>query len=196
MFKKSYLFLLFASTLVFMGGCAQKPEANIRLEPFTPNPAVIQKSGTVVIKKIVDKRENKRVVGKIEKDGKPVTIIYSDQDMQEWFEDALKRSLEVEGCRVVTEINEDNRVANIKVEIDSIKAVFDKSTLTGENLSAEARATLYIKQGKSKITKKVSFSQSRWAPPFSGESEIKEFLQETLAGLVEELRENIDCYRF
>ena len=196
MFKKRLFLTLAAVSALFFAGCAQKPQANIRFDPFNPTPAILQKSGTVVLKEVVDKREKKKVVGEIVKGGKPITVVYSDQPLDNWLADALKRSLENEGCRVDTKIIDDERVAHIRVEIDSIQAILDKSKLTGENLTAEAKATLYISQGNSNVTKKIAFSQSKWVPPFAGEDEIREYLQETLSNLVEEIRDNIDCYRF
>lgn len=179
-----------------LGGCAQKQQAEIRIDPFVPNPAVLQKSGVIVLSDVTDARVDKSVVGKIVKGGKTVTTIYSDQALDNWLADALTKALEVEGCRVVTGIKNDKKIANVKVQIDYLGATFDKSSLTGENLTAKAAATLTIKQGRSKITKRVSIVQSKWAPPFAGEDEIKEYLQETLAALVDEIRENIDIYRF
>ncbi|BBG65809.1 hypothetical protein NNO_1106 [Hydrogenimonas sp.] len=187
---------IFSVSLLFFAGCAQKPEAVIRIDPFVPNPAVLQKSGMIILDGVVDARRDKRVVGRIVKGGKTVTTVYSDQALDEWFADALKKALEVEGCRVVTGVNDNKRVANIKVEINSLEATLDRSRLTGENLTAEASATLTIEQGNKKITKRVSLIQSKWVPPFAGEDEIKEYLQETLAGLIDEIRENIDIYRF
>lgn len=191
-----FMAAIFSVSLLFFAGCAQKPEAVIRIDPFVPNPAVLQKSGMIILDGVVDARRDKRVVGRIVKGGKTVTTVYSDQALDEWFADALKKALEVEGCRVVTGVNDNKRVANIKVEINSLEATLDRSRLTGENLTAEASATLTIEQGNKKITKRVSLIQSKWVPPFAGEDEIKEYLQETLAGLIDEIRENIDIYRF
>ncbi len=194
--KISILLVAFFISIFGLGGCAQKQQADIRIDPFVPNPAVLQKSGMIILSGVLDARENKRVVGRIVKGGKTVTTIYSDQALDEWLADALTKALEVEGCKVVTEVNDNKKAANVKVRIDYLGATFDKSRLTGENLTAQASATLTIRQGKSKITKRVSIIQSKWAPPFAGEDEIKEYLQETLAALVDEIRENIDIYRF
>ncbi len=179
-----------------LGGCAQKEQAKIGIDPFVPNPAVLQKSGVIVLSGVVDAREDKRVVGRIVKGRKTVTTIYNDQALDKWLADALTKALEVEGCKVVKEVTDNKKAANVKVRIDYLGATFDRSRLTGENLTAKAAATLTIQQGKSKITKRVSIIQSKWAPPFTGEDEIKEYLQETLATLVDEIRENIDIYRF
>ncbi len=197
MFKKTLLAAVCGLLLFGLGGCAQKPQALIRLDSYVPNAAILQKSGIVVIESVTDARKDKRRVGSITKGSKTVTVVYNDQPLDEWLADALKKSLEAEGCKVVSDMKgADKRVARIKVEIDSLKATLDKSVLTGENLTAEARATLFIEQGGSKITKHLSLIQSKWAPPFAGEDEIREYLQDTLAGLVEEIRENIDMYRF
>ncbi|WP_457592581.1 YajG family lipoprotein [Hydrogenimonas sp.] len=196
MLKLSLSSALFLLLLVGLGGCAQKPRALIQIDPFVPNPAVLQKSGLIVLEGIVDARKTKRVVGRIVKGGKTVTTLYTDQALDEWFADALKKALEVEGCRVVSEMSDNKTAAQVKVEIDYLNATLDKSRFTGENLTAKAGATLYIRQGNSKITKHVSLVQSKWVPPFAGEEEVREYLQETLAGLVDEIRNNIDIYRF
>ncbi len=192
--------LLFAGTILLMfglGGCALKPQTSISLEPYTPSGALLQKSGRVVLDGVVDARKNERVVGSIIKGNKTETVIYNDQPLDKWLADALKKSLEAEGCEVVSDFaGKDKRVAKIRVEIDYLNATLDKSKLTGENLTAEARATLFIEQGNSKVTKRVSMLQSKWVPPFAGEEAVREYLQETLAALVDEIRENIDMYRF
>ncbi len=192
---------LLVTTLLLLGlagltGCAQKPQATIRLEPYSPDAAVLQKSGTIRLAGVIDARREKRVVGRIVRNGRTITTLYNDQPLAKWFADALTRALEVEGCRVVTEKSDNPKVATVRVEIDSIQATLDRGRLTSENLTAEARVTLHIRQGSAKVTKRVSLSQSRWVPPLAGEDTLRDYLQETLDGLVEEVRENIDIYRF
>ncbi|WP_456403498.1 YajG family lipoprotein [Hydrogenimonas sp.] len=198
MAKKRTLLMttLLLLALAGLSGCATKPQATIRIDPYRPDAAVLQKSGTIHLAGVVDARKEKRTVGRIVKGGKTLTVLYNDQPLAKWFADALTRALEVEGCRVVTKKSDNPKVATVRVEIDSIEATLDRGRLTSENLTAEAKVTLHIRQGNAEITKHVALVQSKWVPPLAGEDTVREYLQETLDGLVEEVRENIDIYRF
>ncbi len=191
-----FLSILIPTILLIFSGCAQKPEANINIDPYIPTHAVLQKGGTIILADVIDARKDKRSVGSIVKGGKTVTVIYSDQALDEWFKNALTEALEAEGCKVVYGVGDDKKATNVKIEIDSLQIRLDRSRLTGKNLTAEAEVTLYIQRENAKITKHVGLIQSKWVPPFAGERVIKEYLHETLSDLIDEVRENIDIYRF
>lgn len=196
--KKRYstLLVLILSAMFGLTGCAQKPKVSISFDPFKPNPAILQKSGTIYLAGVTDARKNKKMVGKIIQSGKPVTRILTDDSIDRWFADALVKALDVEGCKVVRKPVNNSKVAQVKIRIDQLEALLDRSELTKENLTATAKVTLFIKQGNVKITKHVGLTQKKWVPPFSGEGTVKSYLQETLEQLVESVREHIDEYRF
>ena len=123
-------------------------------------------------------------------------MILIDDTIDRWFADALVKALDVEGCKVVRKPVDNSKVAQVKIRIDKLEALLDRSELTKENLAATAQVTLFIKQGNVKISKRIGLTQKKWVPPFSGEDTVKSYLQETLEQLVESVREHIDEYRF
>ncbi|WP_201353217.1 YajG family lipoprotein [Hydrogenimonas urashimensis] len=184
------------SILVGLGGCSQKPQAIISLAPFTPDPAVYQKNGTIYLAGVKDVRKQKGVVGRIVKDGKIVTTVTISHPVDSWFKESIIKALDTEGCKVVTHNVKNANVAKISIFIDRLNARLNHDELTKENLEATARVTLLIEQGKKKITKHVGLTQKKWVPPFANEKSVREFLQETLESLVESVRAQIDAYRF
>ncbi len=187
--------MTFAIILGF-GGCAQKPQASINLEPFQPNPAVYQKSGTIYVDAVKDVRKYKRLVGKIVEDGKTVTVITTSQPIESWFKEAIVKALDVEGCKVTTKPTTNPNVAKISILINKLEATLNRDELTKENLEATVRVTLVVRQGNKKIIKHVGLTQKKWVPPFTDEKAIQDYLQETLESVVENVRDHIDSYRF
>jgi len=190
------LWMVIITILIGFAGCAQKPQASIALEPFEPNPAVYQKSGTIYLAAVKDIRKNRGVVGKIIKAGKIVTTVTISQPVDRWFQESIIKALKVEGCNVTTKKSANPKIAKITILIDRLGATLNRDELTKENLEATARVTLLIEQGNKKITKHVGLTQKKWVPPFTSEKSIQEYLQETLESLVESVREHIDAYRF
>ena len=197
--RTSYRFLFGSavSAMLFLGGCATKPVATISLDPYTPTPAAFQKSGTIYISGIVDKRKNKSVVGEVLKDGKVVTVVKTDVDLAKWFKQAIDAALKEEGCSITPKSTHHPKIARVYIRIDQAEAKLDRDKLTGENLEAKVYVTLFMRQGKSeRIIKKIGLTQRKWVPPLSTESTIKEYLQQTLDEVVDMVIENIDSYRF
>jgi|GEM_PF-1301925 len=194
---KKRLFFCTAAALLLFAGCAAKPEVTVDLAPYTPPKAAFQKCGTIYISGIVDKRSDKKVVGEILKNGQPVTIVKTDQDMAAWFRDAVDAALKGEGCAITPRSTHHPKIARVYIRIDKIEAKLDRDKLTGENLEAQVYVTLFMRQGKSeRIIKRIGLTQRKWVPPLSTESSIKEYLQETLDEVVDMVVEHIDSYRF
>jgi hypothetical protein len=73
----------------------------------------------------------------------------------------------------------------------------DRKKLTGENLEATVKVTLFMRQGRSeRIIKKIGLTQRKWVPPLSGADTVRDYLQATLDEVVEMVVEHIDTYRF
>ncbi len=191
------LFAAGAVALTLFSGCATKPVATVGIDPYVPKPAPFQKCGTIYVSGIVDKRPNKEVVGEIVKEGKPVTVVKTAQNMEAWFRDAIDAALKTEGCTITPKSTHHPKIARVYLRIDTIEAKLDRDKLTGENLEARVYVTLFMRQGKSeRIIKKIGLTQRKWVPPLSGESAIKEYLQETLDEVVDMVVRHIDTYRF
>ncbi len=196
--KRSILFAIFSSLLfaAMLGGCAQKPQVSVPLAPYNPNAAVLQKSGVIYLADVRDARKEHTVIGRIVKEGKPVTTILTDDSIARWFTEAITKALGVEGCRVVRKPVRDPNLTTVKIRIDRLESTLDRSKLTGENLTASVKVTLIVRRGKSKIVEHVGLTQKKWVPPFSGEETVRDYLQETLNEVVEKVKEHIDQYRF
>ncbi|WP_456449770.1 YajG family lipoprotein [Hydrogenimonas sp.] len=178
-------------------GCATKPVVNIDIDPYEPGPVAFRKCGTIFVSGIVDKRPERERIGEILKDGKAVTIVKTSRKMEKWFEEALEKALDAEGCKITPTSTDHPKIARVYVRIDRIDAKLDRDRLTGENLETQVYVTLFMRQGKSKrIVKKIGLTQRKWIPPLSSESAIKKALQETLDEVVGMIVEHIDTYRF
>ncbi|WP_353662599.1 YajG family lipoprotein [Hydrogenimonas sp. SS33] len=192
-----FRFFIIPVSILLLAGCATKPVATVVLDPYVPSPAAFQKCGTIYISGISDKRKQPDVIGEIVKEGKPVTVVKSAQDMKAWFKDALRAALKEEGCKITPKSTHASNIARVYVRIDKVSAKLDRDKLTGENLEAGVYVTLFMRQGKSeRIIKKIGLTQRKWVPPLSGETAVKEYLQETLDQVVNMVVEEIDNYRF
>ncbi|WP_457597489.1 YajG family lipoprotein [Hydrogenimonas sp.] len=195
MYRTFLLSLLIIAAM--LGGCASKPVATVSFEPYVPPVPAFQKSGTIYISGLVDKRKNPRVVGEIVDGGKVVTRIETNQKLDAWFREAIMKGLGAEGCNVTPKSTHHPKIARVYIRIDEVKAVLDRSKLTGENLTATVRVTLFMRQGKSeRIIKKIGLTQKKWVPPLSGPSTVEAYLQETMREVVRMVLEHIDSYRF
>lgn len=184
-------------TAMLMGGCAPKEEMVVDFTPYKPPAAVLQKSGVVYISGVVDKRPDKKIVGRIVKEGKTVSKIITRDDLARWFKEALVSALKAEGCRVTPKSTHADKIARIYIRIDKAEATLDLDKLTGENLIAQVYVTLFMRQGGSeRIIKKIGLTQKKWVPPLVGEKEIRSYLQETMEEVVNMVLDHIDTYRF
>lgn len=183
--------------LTLMTGCATKPVTTVGFDPYVPEAPAFKKCGTVYISGVVDKRPKRERVGEIVHDGKPVTVLKTYQSMEAWFRDAVTASLGIEGCKITPQSTYADKIARIYIRIDKIYAWLDRDRLTGENLEASVHVTLFMRQGKSeRIIKKIGLTQRKWVPPLSGESTVRDYLQETMDEVVKMIVKEIDHYRF
>ena len=183
--------------LALLTGCATKPVATVGFDPYVPEAPAFKKCGTVYISGVVDKRPKRETVGEIVDDGKPVTVLKTRQSVDAWFRDAVTASLGMEGCKVTPKNTHADKIARIYIRIDKIYARLDRDKLTGENLEASVYVTLFMRQGKSeRIVKKIGLTQRKWVPPLSGESTVRDYLQETMDEVVKMVVAEIDHYRF
>ncbi len=181
--------------ILLLGGCAQKAQVYVPLSAYTPTAAVLQKSGAIYLAGVTDARKNRSVIGYILKNDKPVTKILTKDSIEKWFASAITEALNAEGCRVLRKPVRNPNVATVRIRIDKLGARLDRGKLTGENLTAAVKVTLSIQQQNTKIVKHIGLIRKKWVPPFSTEETIRDYLQQTLDEVVENVREQIDQYR-
>jgi len=182
---------------LWLVGCAPKAVETVDVSPYAAKPAAFKKSGTIYVGRFTDTRKNKKIIGYILSDGKVEARLQTQTDFLKWFRQALVGALKKEGCKLAGKRVYNDQIPRIYLHIDKVEARYDRSQLTGENLTTDVRVTLLLFHGSNaKVTKKIGLQEKKWIPPVGASKAIESALQGTLEQVADMVVEQIDAYRF
>ena len=149
--------------LVILSGCAYK-DSSLLIQPYKADFIhITQKPEKIYIKNIIDERENRGIIAIItDSQGDNYGYETSDTNFIKWYEDALKKALELNGYEIVNSSCKADET--IELRIEKILSTFDRSNLTKANLFGDIKLSLTIEKGTQTITKEISEHIKSYTP--------------------------------
>jgi uncharacterized lipoprotein len=165
----------FISIALLFGACSYKNEV-LNLDSYKPDYAgeVSKEHKSVYIKLVDDRREDKRSIGFIMKNGINSDTLFSNADFATKYKEGFLIALNSAGFNTQTSINDANLA--IEIHIKKIEIIYNNKSFD-ENVKGTIEVEVAINNG-GKETKQI-FKQNagKWISPSFNSKDLEPFLQ-------------------
>jgi len=185
------LFLLLATVLMF-SACSYKNESLMLSQYDAQYTGELSKDKkSVFLESIKDIRADKRSVGYVLESEKKAHELYSTENFEKKYKDALEVALRMAGFENSTQQSDAKLVMNINIK--NIEFIYNDKNFD-KNLKGIIELEVTIKRGASTITQNFKQEASKWIKPSYSSKDIEPFLNELFSQSVNSVVSRLTRY--
>lgn len=185
------LFLILCAMFIF-SGCSYKSESLTLSKYDAQYKGELSKDKkTVFIESIKDVRSDKRTIGYVLEGDKKAHELYSTEDFEKNYKDALEIALRMAGFENSAEQSDAKLVMNISIK--NIEFIYDNKSFD-KNLRGKIELEVTIVRGASTISQSFKQEASKWIKPSYNSKDIEPLLNEIFSDSVNSIVSRLTRY--